>query len=152
MDSTWNSSRKAQNKKPVGEDSSQSTVVCMCPQTAACIPGCSYTFSSALYHGWGCTCVQHPLTWDVGVTEATWDSPLIHLQLQCIDFIYVTGYPASKGTAKTLQKANGAWQRSWHGGWPANWASKSAKGAHTSSSYRSSPSERMLLDTALNCR
>lgn len=46
-------------------------------------------------------CLLHSHTWDVGVAEAARDSPLIDLQLQCIDFVYVTRYPA-KDIAKVL--------------------------------------------------
>lgn len=65
--------------------------------------------------------MQHSPTWDVGVTEATWDSPLIHLQLQCVDFIYVTRYPANRSTARMFQRAHSVAHSR-----PANGGSKTA--------------------------
>lgn len=60
--------------------------------------------------------LMHSHTWDVGVTEAARDSPLIHLQLQGIDFIYVTRYPAhrhGKGALETSRATCLVWQ--WDG-------------------------------------
>jgi len=87
---------KAQNENVAGADSLRAR-----PRAVARLPGCSCAFPSTLHRAEAHAPAAFP-TWDVGVTEAAWDSPLIHLQLQGIDFIYVTRYPASRGTAEAL--------------------------------------------------
>lgn len=80
---------------------------CACPQAAAHL-GCSCTCpphrtSAGLQH----TRLPRSRTWDVGVTEAARDPPLVHLQLQCIDFIYITRDSADRAQQRALESEQG---------------------------------------------
>lgn len=135
--SPWRSSGKAQNENPAGGNS----LVHVPKQQltwAAPAPSPNTAALPRLQH----TRPPRSRTWDVGVTEAAWDPPLVHLQLQCIDFIYVTRDPADRAQQRGLRERAGRW--AWGGSWPANHAPKLLLGPWGEGSYRSSSSEHGL--------